>query len=195
MDAALRQGLRGLREGSSLARLLADHEKKRNLKALPPLSRKKILAWADAHFRRTGKWPNVNSGPIADAPREKWNAVDDALRQGHRGLSGGSSLLLLLAKKRGVRNPLDLPPLSKEQILGWADHHFQLTGAWPKYYSGAIADAPGETWAAVDSALRLGKRGLLGGSSLAKLLVARGIVRGRKTRAQHAGVSCEAMKI
>ena len=123
------------------------------------------------------------------------NAVDDALRQGHRGLSGGSSLLLLLAKKRGVRNPLDLPPLSKEQILGWADHHFQLTGAWPKYYSGAIADAPGETWAAVDSALRLGKRGLLGGSSLAKLLVARGIVRGRKTRAQHAGVSCEAMKI
>jgi len=92
------------------------------------------------------------------------------LRQGHRGLAGDSSLLRLLVKKRGVRHPLNLPPLTVEQVLRWADPHFVRTGQWPKYDGGAIADAPGETWAAVDNALRYGKRGLAGRLSLAKLL-------------------------
>lgn len=76
----------------------------------------------------------------------------------------------LLVKKRGVRDPLHLPPLTIEQILQWADLHFQRTSQWPKYDQGAIVDAPGETWAAVDRALRYGERGLRGGLSLAKLL-------------------------
>jgi hypothetical protein len=134
------------------------------------LTKKKILAWADAHHERTGKWPNVNSGAVMDAPGEKWDLIDNALRQGHRGQPGGSSLLLLLVKKRGVRNPLNLPRLTEEQILRWADLHFQRFGTWPKYNSGPIVDAAHETWAGVDSALNKGKRELTGGSSLAKLL-------------------------
>jgi hypothetical protein len=169
MDAALWQGSRGLQGGSSLSRLLADHKKKRNIQALPRLSRKKILAWADAHIARTGKWPNVNSGPVAEAPEENWKMIDNALRQGHRGLQGGSSLLQLLVKKRGLRDRLNLPPLTEEQIVGWAKRHLERTGTWPKHYSGAVADAPGETWTAINFSLRYGKRGLAGGSSLAKL--------------------------
>jgi hypothetical protein len=138
--------------------------------ALPPLTKRKILAWADQHHERTGKWPNVNSGPVLGVPGERWDLIDNALRQGHRKLPGGSSLLLLLAKKRGVRNPLNLPPLTEEQILRLAERHFQQTGNWPKYTSGPVRDAPGETWAGIDTALRLGKRELGGGSSLAKLL-------------------------
>ena len=93
------------------------------------------------------------------------------LRQGHRRLTGGSSLLLLLVQKRGLPHPWKPPPLIEEQILRWADRRRQRTGSWPKYQSGAIADAaPGETWAGVDSALRYGKRELAGGSSLARLL-------------------------
>lgn len=170
IDAALRQGCRGLQGGSSLARLLADHRKKRNHLALPPLSKKKILAWADAHFQRTGKWPTANSGPVQDAVGERWNLIDYALRQGQRGLPGGSSLLRLLVKKRGVRNPLCLPPLTEDDIVRWATQHVERTGTWPKYNSGPIPDAPGETWAAVDSALRHGKRSLAGSSSLAKFV-------------------------
>ena len=170
VDAALHQGHRGLPGGSSLARLLDEAGKKRNHLALPLLSRKKILAWADAHFQAKGVWPNVNSGEVIGAPGERWDLIDNALRQGHRGLAGGSSLLLLLAKKRGVRNPFALPPLNIEEILRWAELHRQRTGALPKYHSGPIVDAPGETWSAVDRALRFGKRGLVGGSSLAKLL-------------------------
>jgi hypothetical protein len=57
-----------------------------------------ILAWADAHFDLTGEWPKALSGPVADAPGETWRATDNALRKGHRGLPGESSLSWLLAQ-------------------------------------------------------------------------------------------------
>jgi hypothetical protein len=169
VDEALRHGARGLRGSSSLARLLDDHGAKRNHSALPPLTKKQILAWADAHFARTGSWPNVNSGPVHEAPEERWDLIDHALRQGHRGQPGGSSLLRLLVKKRGVRDPLALPSLTEEQVLAWADAYFHRTGRWPTHRSGPLLEAPGETWRRVDWALRGGKRGLPR-TTLAKLL-------------------------
>ena len=51
----------------------------------PPLRIKRILAWADAHYQRTGRWPSQTSGPIAEAPGETWLAVHTALRVGLRG--------------------------------------------------------------------------------------------------------------
>src|SRR5262249_32842998 len=123
---------------------------------------------------RTGRWPAVKSGPIPEAPGETWVAVDQALRMGARGLPGGSSLAGLLLKRRGVRNPAALPRLSEEQILHWADAHFQRTGRWPKYDDGPIVGVEGETWGAVQNALRSGRRGLQGGSSLARFLAANG---------------------
>jgi hypothetical protein len=170
VDCALRDGRRGLRGGSSLAQFLARHGKKRNHLDLPPLTKKQIVAWAKAHRDRTGRWPNVKSGPVAEAPQEKWKLIDHALRQGHRGLPGGSSLARLLAKKCGLRNPACLPALTYQGILSWAELHFQRTSGWPHHRSGPVADAPDETWASVDYALRYGRRTLPGGSSLAKLL-------------------------
>jgi hypothetical protein len=170
VDKALRHRRRGLRDGSSLAQLLAQHGKKRNPQGAPPLSRKKILAWADAHYRRLGEWPGVHSGPVADAPGESWKAIDQALRQGRRGLTGGSSVARLLAKKRGVAKYERRPPLTEEKVRRWAELHFQRTGVWPQCRSGPIADVPGESWRGVDVALRVGTRGLPGGSTLARLL-------------------------
>jgi hypothetical protein len=69
----------------------------------PELTLDQILQWADAHRKRTGKWPTTRSGPILDAPGNNWLAVDKALRQGLRGLRGGSSLGRLLLERRGVR--------------------------------------------------------------------------------------------
>jgi hypothetical protein len=179
VDNALRYGLRGLPGGSSLARLLDECRGVRNVQNLAPLTEPQVLLWADAHHRRTGDWPNDDSGPIADAPGEVWRNVDMALREGHRGFPGGSSLAQLLAKRRGVPNRMALPALTVEQILSWADAHHRRTGTWPKRGSGPIADAPGETWAAVDAALSLGNRGLPGGSSLAQLLQERRGVRNK----------------
>jgi hypothetical protein len=170
INAALRQGNRGLRAGSSLARLLAMQRGRRNVQDLPPLTKKKILMWADQHHERTEQWPNIHSGAVVDAPGEHWKTIDNALRRGHRGQPGGSSLFLLLVKRRGLRNWLRPPPLTEVQILRWAQQHFERTGSWPRYKSGPILEARGESWAAVDYALRRGKRGLAEGSSLAMLL-------------------------
>jgi hypothetical protein len=100
-----------------------------------------------------------------------------SLFRGTRGLPRRSSLAKLLAKKRGVRNRLNLPTLTIEQILKWADAHHAKTGRWPKQDSGDVLDALGETWGGIKAALFAGSRGLPGGSSLAQLLAEKRSVR------------------
>jgi hypothetical protein len=170
VDSALRVGLRGLSGGSSLARLLNEERGVRNSSSLPPLTIVQVLQWADYHHKRSGTWPTSECGPILEAPGETWKAVDHALRLGMRRLPGNSSLSQLLAQKRSVRNIQALPRFSVKQILIWADDHHRRTGAWPTSQSGCIPHAPGETWSVVNAALRSGRRGFPGGSSLARLL-------------------------
>lgn len=170
IDSALRIGLRGLRGGTSLARLLAECRGVRNQGALPPLTHQQILAWVDAHRRRTGSWPTSESGELFGQPGETWKGIDHALRLGMRGLPGDSSLSRLLEQRRGIRNLQGLPRLTTEQILIWADEHFRRTGAWPMSKSGPIPHTRGETWSGVNAALRSGRRSFRGGSSLARLL-------------------------
>jgi hypothetical protein len=57
-------------------------------------------------------------------------AVDAALRDGNRGLPGGSSLTILLARHRRVRNPKALPRLTQRLVLAWIDAHHKRTGQW-----------------------------------------------------------------
>ncbi len=176
IDAALVAGFRGLPGRSSLAKLLEEKRGVRNQQNLPPLTEGQILAWADAHHADTAAWPNLNSGEITLAPGETWARIQDALSQGFRSLPGGSSLARLLEEHRGVRNNLNLPALTREQILNWADAHHERTGDWPIVKSGTLADAPQETWSGLNAALERGLRGLPGGSSLARLLTdARGV--------------------
>src|SRR5207244_60450 len=137
------------------------------------------LRWAVRHHQRHGAWPTQNAGPVAGAAGEDWGNVAVALRAGCRGLPGGDSLARLLERRLGVRNRGDLPPLSAAGILAWADDHRARSGSWPNLSAGAVAAAPGETWGAVDDALRRGGRGLPGGSSLAQLLEES---RGRRNR-------------
>jgi hypothetical protein len=180
VDRALRAGVRGFRGGSSLARLLARQRGERNIQALPRLTVAQILAWADAHHQRTGAWPTSDSGPIARTRGETWSGVNAALKAGRRGFPGGSSLARLLAKHRGVRNPKQPPPLTTKKILQWAKAYCRAAGCWPDRGSGPIAQAPGETWAMIDRALRLGKRGLKEKSSLYRLLGDNGRRTGRR---------------
>ncbi len=170
---ALYLGRRGLPlppRARSLADLLAEHRGVRHLQKLPELNERRILSWADEHYRRTGSWPTMKSGPVRAAVGETWGAIDVAMRAGVRGLKKGSSLPRLLAEFRGVRNRKNLPPFTTTSIVRWISAHRRRTGNWPKLHDGAIAEAPGETWTAVDSALRSGIRGLRGGSSLFRLI-------------------------
>jgi hypothetical protein len=135
----------------------------------PLLSVEQILAWADAHKKRLGYWPHCGSGPIHDAPGETWTAINSALTYGNRGLPGGCTLTRLLKEQRGKIGGRK-PVLTPELILSWAEKHRRRTGRWPTAASGAVQEAPGENWRALDSSLRAGNRGLKGGDSLARLL-------------------------
>jgi hypothetical protein len=153
-----------------LLQVLPEHRAVRNKASLPRLTKKEILAWADAHHERTGQWPQIASGPVGDATGESWHAINLALYSGGRGLPGGSSLPQLLAKERKVRNRADPPRLTEQQILRWAEAHRRRTGKWPGQKSGPVEEAPGETWKNPNQALRNGHRGLPGGSSLVQFL-------------------------
>lgn len=170
IELALRAGKRGLRR-SSLAQLFARHRGRRNHMALRPLTIGRILHWADAHRRRTGRWPKVDSGPVGGAAGETWRAVNAALGLGLRGLPGGSSLTKLLMERRGLRSCGYRPPLTVGQILAWADAYQARHGRWPARRAGTIPESDGDTWIAVEMALRKGSRGLPAGGTLRELLV------------------------
>jgi hypothetical protein len=99
---ALRYGRRGLPGGEGLSRFLHRRLGAPTRASRTGLTVEQILAWADKHFERTGVWPNQKSGPVADAPGERWYDINSCLRRGFRGLPGGDTLARLLEEHRGV---------------------------------------------------------------------------------------------
>jgi hypothetical protein len=167
----LYSGHRGLPRGPSLHQLLVKHRGKSAELRRPALTVEQILAWADAHHKRTGRWPTNWSGRIPETKNDTWQKVGCSLYYGCRGMPGGSSIHRLLLKHRGLSARSPRPALTIAQILAWADAHYQRTGRWPTYRSGPVHGAPGETWYTVNTALRYGKQGLPGGPTLRELLI------------------------
>jgi hypothetical protein len=99
IDLALLRGKRGLRGGTTLAELLARRRGRRHHKGRPELSAEQIAAWAEAYRTLYGAWTTVRTGAVGNTG-ETWLGLDLALRNGTRGLPGGSSLSRLL-KGRG----------------------------------------------------------------------------------------------
>ena len=131
VDNALRNGVGGLRSGSSICRLLAAKCGVFHHIGLLSLTEQQILAWADAWHARTGQWPTNTSGDIPGLEGINWASVNDALRCGRSGLRPGSSLSRLLAAQRGLVRRLD-EPLTEAQVLAWADEHYERTCCWPR---------------------------------------------------------------
>jgi hypothetical protein len=168
--SALIVGCRGLTGGTTLKRLLEEHRGPELEKRYDKLTLELILEWADAFHQAHGFWPDAMSGPVAGVWRISWHLVDKRLKHGGRGLLGGTSLARLLREQRGLSRPQRRPKLSIDQILAWADAHHAACGEWPRVARLPVTAAPGECWKQIDMALRYGRRGLAGGSSLAQLL-------------------------
>jgi hypothetical protein len=100
IDDALSNGRHGLPGGLTLRRLLLEHRASGRWPR-KPLTVEQVLAWAEAHHKATGAWPTSQSGPVIGAPSPTtWNAINQALWMGGRGLPGLSSLRRLLAQHR-----------------------------------------------------------------------------------------------
>jgi superfamily II DNA or RNA helicase len=155
-----------LRMGKGTAARLA-HAFSSNL-----LTKGMIIEAMKAFFADHGRWPNVKSG---DASRyfgfhTTWMAVNDALKQGYRGLPGGSSL-------KQLRIEAGLGVLSEAMIIKAQKAFFADHGRWPNEKSGGASRYFGFQikWKAVYKALTNGSRGLPGGSSLKKLRIEAGL--------------------
>lgn len=170
VQKALQLGRRSLPGGSSIACLLHERRRVRHRAHSPQLSVQTILAWADAHHERTGNWPRQTTGTIPEARGETWSRVDRALRQQARGLRVKTTLAELLYKHRGVHRHERLPVLSLDDIQAWAESYRKRTGRWPTRGSGAIPEAPGESWSRISNALTQGKRGITAKMTLAEFL-------------------------
>jgi hypothetical protein len=150
---------------------LAEHRSVRSNRHLPELTVQQILRWADAQYERTGQWPRMESGAVVGVAGATWSAIQQALYIGCRGLPGGTSLARLLAGARGAPyRKRSREKLTVNLVLSWARLHRRRTGSWPTENSGPIPESTGDTWHAVDAALRKGSRGLRGGSSVFRLI-------------------------
>ena len=178
LDGALNHGSRGLPGGDSLAKVLLRYRGVRHTIYRTRLTLKQILAWADAYFRRHGRWPKCNSGRIDGTRDETWMGMHEALRTGKRGLRTGYTLATLLEKHRGAPHKGHRRRLGEREILAWADAHHRRTGRWPDGTSGPIPESPGDTWRTVEVALWKGHRGLSGRDTFFRLFVRHGRIPG-----------------
>jgi hypothetical protein len=130
-----------------------------------------IRQWIDEYRKEhDGKYPYRESGLIEGSDGLTWRNVDQALKNGLRDRPERSSLTQFLKEKYDYDNVMRRKGFDIDEILAWADAWRERTGEFPNAQSGPIPEAPGETWAKVDGALRRSGRGLPGGSTLAQLL-------------------------
>jgi hypothetical protein len=162
---ALAMGQRGFPAGGSLDRFVDKHFP-RMIQSGTGFTVERILEWADAWHAATGRLPHSESGEIPNSGGVRWRMVDTALRSGLGYTREPKPLLQLLIDEK---RPLARAPVTHTQILLWARAHHARTGEWPRAGSGAIPEAPGETWHGINSALLNGSRCLRGGSSLSRL--------------------------
>jgi hypothetical protein len=157
------------------------------------LTEEQILKWADAHREATGRWPMTTSGRLIGIDGESWSAINQAMREGRRGLSGSTTLHRLLGQHRDTSDPvgkenragrltkwsLPRPPFTYEAILSWVDEYHRLTCGWPLTTSLPKGLPLGTSWYMVNRAMVQGLRGLPGGTSLAVFLQERRGVRSK----------------
>lgn len=171
VNTALRKGIGGLPGDDSLARLLARRRKVTHTRRKrPQITEKQIIEWIQSHRQRTGEWPHRDAGPVADAPDISWQTVHRSLARGGPNLNGGTTLARFIRDRLNIWDRRGSRRLTVSLIRKWADDHYKHTGRWPVKMSGKVRNHPAESWAAIDEALRHGRRGLPGNQTLSQLL-------------------------
>jgi superfamily II DNA or RNA helicase len=162
VSISLQRGLRGLTNKYTLADLLQEFRNVKNIGNLITLSSKDIISWAIEHKEKTGEYPNQNSGKIISNPSETWNAINDAMSNGRRGLKK-QSLVVFLEKKldRIPKSRIGRNDLSTKKIIIWIKNYYEKHKKYPLATSKeVIPNSSGTKWYNVATSLSRGLRGL-----------------------------------
>lgn len=165
---AMRNGVRGLVKGLSLAEFIKNVFNISNHYACKPLTVDIIYNWISQFIDKHDRKPTQNDGIIEFAKDEykemTWSTLNSHLWKGGRGLSGGSSLSQFIKTHFGIKNCNCPPMLNPELINKWISAYIKRYKKKPAKTSGEVEFAEGEyaeiTWGAIDCAFKAGKRGL-----------------------------------
>ncbi len=186
--AAGRRGHRGLTKGRTLSKILAPlrEEIGNNLKGRENgpykqlLSESSIIEAAREYYSRRGKLPTASSREkLSTYPATNWGSVNSAGRVGSRGLTSGRTLSTILAPlreeignkpKRRTSAPYK-QLLSESSIIEAAREYYARNGKMPTQFSRErLSTYPDTNWGSVNSAGRVGSRGLTSGRTLSTIL-------------------------
>jgi hypothetical protein len=162
------RGGRGLPGGQSLTDVVAEVRRQAGLEVV--LTEGLIKQWIRAEYEKTKRWPLASDGDVlVDGVAEKWCNLHLNLLQGRRGLPGGRRLVDLVEE---VRTELGQPSTrTMEDVRQLIWQHYCDRKEWPHFKS--KLPVPGglfTSWNALNQALSVGRFGLPGGSSLAKVV-------------------------
>ena len=178
---AMSRGTRGLQERISLAQFIAKEFGIANHRSLEPFTTVIIKDWVSKFIKKYGRKPTANDGIIeftkSGYDNITWATLDSAFNKGSRGLIGQSSLAEFIKENFGIKNHNYPPPISLYYLDVWIKKYMNLHGRKPIVQSGIVEFVDGQykgiTWAAINSALQKGRRGLPGGISLPQYIEAR----------------------
>jgi hypothetical protein len=177
VNQRLYSGGRGFPGGSSLAKFLVEHGFSDDGDITTDNVKTAIIKYRDANG---GRNPSLKSGDATPhfGSKMTWAAVNETIRNGRRGFSGGSSLAKFLIEHGFASADVDL---TAEMLIAAIIKYRDANGGRnPSVMSGDATPHFGSkmTWAAVNQRLEKGWPGFSGGSSLAKFLVEHGFGRG-----------------
>ena len=139
-----------------------------------------VVNWVKKYKDKYGKFPHHASGKVEFADEDiTWSALEACLINGWRGLPKNTSLSKLIAEQFNVINRSNTKKYSNNIIRKWIERHYKEYGYYPTKRSGVIEWASEYgynlvTWDAIDRALRVGVKGLSGGSSLSNFIKTNG---------------------
>ncbi len=123
------------------------------------LAKNKVAEQAKRFREKAGRLPVREDGPLPDYPDVTWKIVDDGFFANKGARTTLEKVLIEAGLKEGEIN------LSESAIFDHALLYLKKHKRWPTRSSKMVETMPGETWAAWNSSLIKGFKGLSGGSS------------------------------
>lgn len=174
VQSLMRIGGRGLPGNNTLANLL-DSSGRRISQRCRPMTEDDVINAMKKFYFDFDRFPRQTDGDASKyfGRQETWSSVNQCLRKGLRGLTGGSSIYNIAERLSGIVSRNRCANLNILIILASVARYHLTHREMPRPSSGDASNyfhMNGESWRNIDTSLRQGLRGLKCGSSLVKII-------------------------